>query len=322
MSLAGYRVVVTGASSGIGAATAIAFARQGARLVLGARGQAGLDDTARRCGEAGGTAAVHVVDCTDAGAVAALAAAAREQLGGIDLWFSCEGVGVLGRFDDVPIAVHERVVAVNLLGHINDAHAVLPIFMAQEHGIWVNMISAGGFVATPHAAAYAAGKFGLRGFSEALRGELATRPRIHVCDVYPTFVDTPGVDHAGNRTGARLNLPPGALAPETVARAVVRLAKRPRNTTAVGAPAIAFKLGQFAAPNLLAAVTSGFLDRWADRAPGGEDSDGTLFEPAAGAAGTDGGRRDPDRGRKAALALGGAAALGVVGLGVWLRRRR
>ncbi len=320
-ALAGHRVVITGASSGIGAATAVVFAAAGARVVLGARGREGLDDVASRCAAAGGSAIVRPVDCTDAGAVAAFAAEARELLGGIDVWFSCEGVGVLGRYEDVPIADHARVVDVNLVAHMNDVHAVLPIFLAQDRGTWVNMISAGGFVATPYAAAYSASKFGLRGLSAALRGEVSKRPHIHICDVCPTFVDTPGVDHAGNYTGARLSLPPGSLAPETVAKAVVRLATRPRNLTAVGAPAVAFKLGEFAAPNLLAAIVSGFLDTWSARAPDGDDSDGVLFEPGA-PAGPDGGRRDPDRGRKATVAAGGIAVLGLAGIGIWLGRRR
>lgn len=320
-TLAGKRVVITGASSGIGAATAVAFAEAGARVVLGARGREGLDDVASRCVAAGGSATVRPVDCTDPSAVAAFAAEAHDLLGGIDLWFSCEGVGVLGRYEDVPIADHARVVDVNLVAHMNDAHAVLPIFLAQNRGTWVNMISAGGFVATPYAAAYSASKFGLRGLSSALRGEMSKRSHIHICDVCPTFVDTPGIDHAGNYTGARLSLPPGSLAPETVAKAVVRLATRPRNLTAVGAPAIAFKLGEFAAPNLLAAIMSGFLDTWSTRAPDGDDSDGALFEPGV-PAGPDGGRRDPHRGRKVAVAAGGVAVLGLAGIGIWLGRRR
>ncbi|MGI4799090.1 MAG: SDR family oxidoreductase [Janthinobacterium lividum] len=320
-TIAGQRVVITGASSGIGAATAIAFAEAGARVFLGARGREGLDEVASRCVAAGGSATVRPVDCTDASAVAAFAAEACDLLGGIDLWFSCEGVGVLGRFEDVPIADHARVVDVNLVAHMNDVHAVLPIFLAQDRGTWVNMISSGGFVATPYAAAYSASKFGLRGLSSALRGEVSKRPHIHICDVCPIFVDTPGVDHAGNYTGTRLSLPPGSLAPETVAKAVVRLAKRPRNLTAVGAPAIAFKLGEFAAPNLLAAIMSGFLDTWSARAPDGDDSDGALFEPGV-PAGADGGRRDPHRGRKAAVAVGGVAVLGLAGIGIWVGRRR
>ena len=322
MSRAVTRVVITGASSGIGAATAIAFAETGARLVLGARGDAGLEDIAQRCRAVGGTATIQVLDVTDAGAVAAFAAAARETMGDIDLWFSCVGVGVLGKYADVPIADHRRVIEANLIGHMNDAHAVLPIFLAQDRGTWVNMISVGGFVATPYAAAYAASKFGLRGFSEALRGELSKKPHIHVCDVYPTFVDTPGIDHAGNYTGARLALPPGALAPATVARAVVRLARRPRNTTVVGAPAIALKLGQLAAPNLAAAVMNGFLDVWTRRADPGADSDGTLFQPSSTPSGPDGGRRRPDQRRNAAIAAGTTAIAGLAGVGVWLARRR
>jgi len=314
------RVVITGASSGIGAATALAFARRGAHLVLAARGAAGLEDIAARCRAEGGEAQVQTVDVTDAGAVAQLASAARDLLGGIDLWFSNVGVGVVGRYQDVPIEDHAQVVAANLIGHMNDAHAVLPIFLAQDHGTFVNMISVGCFVATPYAAAYAASKFGLRGFSEALRGELSKHPRIHVCDVYPTFVDTPGIDHAANYTGARLSLPPGALAPETVAKAVVRLADHPRNTTVVGAPAIAMKLGQFFVPNLSAAMMNGFMDRWSDKAEAGPDSSGALFDPPASVSGIEGGRRHPDRPRKAA-AVGVAATAGLAVLGV-LRWRR
>ena len=322
MSTPALRIVITGASSGIGAATAIAFAAQGARLVIGARGQAGLDDIAARCRAAGGTAEARIVDATDAEAVARFAADARDTLGGIDLWFSCIGVGVVGKYQDVPIADHARVIEANLVSHMNEAHAVLPIFLAQDRGTWVNMISVGGFVATPYAAAYSASKFGLRGFSQALRGELSKHPRIHVCDVYPTFVDTPGIDHAGNFSGAKLSLPPGALAPETVAKAVLRLARRPRNTTVVGAPAIALKLGQFAAPNLSAAVMNGFMDVWSSKADKGEDTSGTLFESPTSPSGPDGRRRRPDQRRKAAVVAGAVTAVSVLGVGAWLWRRR
>jgi short-subunit dehydrogenase len=236
------RVVITGASSGIGAATAIAFARQGAHLLLGARGEPGLDDVARRCREAGGWVDTVPVDVTDAAAVARFARHARQLLGEIDLWFSNVGIGVVGKYQDVPIADHHRVIEANLIGHMNDAYAVLPIFRDQGHGIWVNMISVGGFIASPYAAAYTASKFALRGFSQALRGELHDYPHIHVCDVYPTFVDTPAIHHAANYTGARLKMPPGAMAPERVADAVVALARKPRATTVVGAPASALEL--------------------------------------------------------------------------------
>lgn len=321
MKLPNNRIVIMGASSGIGAATAVAFAREGAQLLLGARGKEGLDDVVRRCRQAGGTAEALVVDATDAEAVAEFARKARAILGRIDLWFSNVGAGVVGKYAEVPISDHRRVIETNLITHMNDAHAVMPIFLEQDHGIWVNMISSGGFVATPYAAAYAASKYGLRGFSEALRAELGKRPDIHVCDVYPTFVDTPGFAHGANYTGAKLKYPPGVLAPETVAEKVVALARDPRPTTAVGAPATLFRLSNFAAPNLIASGMNFFLDRWARKAERVPDTQGTLYEPPRGASGIHSGQRgrtEPQQNK--ALVLGAVAV--AAALGVQLLRRR
>lgn len=321
--LSGKRVVITGASSGIGAATAIAFAREGARMVLAARGRAGLEDIAARCRTAGGTVEIRELDVTDADAVAAFALEARDVLGGIDVWFSCVGVGVVGKYHDAPLADHRHVIEANLLSHMQEAYAVLPIFLQQDRGTWINMISIGGFVATPYAAAYAASKFGLRGFSHALRGELSKHPRIHVCDVYPAFVDTPAIGHAANYTGVRLSLPPGALSPEKVADAVVRLARRPRNSTFLGTPGIALKLLELTSPNLSAAIMNGFLDYWSRKAEPAENTDGTLFEPPAAPSGPSAGMSRPLLGKKTMAVAGSvAAASAALGALVLSRRRR
>jgi short-subunit dehydrogenase len=319
MKRTGIRVVITGASSGIGAATAIAFARQGARLVLGARGREGLEDIAGRCREAGGSAEVRLVDVTDAAAVAAFALDARDVLGEIDLWFSNVGIGVVGKYLDVPLADHRRVVEANLIGHMNDAHAVLPIFRNQGHGIWVNMISLGGYITSPFAAAYAASKFGLRGFSAALRGEMHGYPHIHICDVYPTFVDTPGFAHAANYTGARLSYPPGVVAPEKVANAVVELARRPRATTVVGMPSLLLKLGEAATP-LTAALMNRFLESWSKRAEPAPVTTGSLYAPPGGASGIHSGQRRPGRQPNTALVVGAAVAAAAIGVQLWRKR--
>ncbi|MEM8511986.1 short-subunit dehydrogenase [Massilia sp. MP_M2] len=326
------RVVIMGGSSGIGAATAIAFARQGAHLVLGARGKDGLDDIARRCRQAGGHADVLVVDAIDADAVAAFAQEARALLGQIDLWFSNVGSGVVGKFADVPIAHHRQVIETNLVSHMNDAHAVIPIFLEQNYGIWVNMISSGGFVAMPYASAYGASKFGLRGFSEALRAELGKQRDIHVCDIYPTFVDTPGFHHVANYTGAKLAYPPGVLAPEKVADAVVALVRKPRAVTVLGAPDVTKKLTQLA-PDLIASGMNRFMETWARRADPTDNTVGALYEPQHGASGVHSGmvnrpapalaraRRDVQArapSNDSALAVGAvliAAAIGVSLLG-------
>ena len=310
----GKRVVITGASSGIGAATAKAFAKRGARLVLAARNGEALDAVAARCRDLGAEVLNVPTDVTDAAAVAALAERARDRMGAIDVWFSNVGVGAVGKFHEVPIEAHRRVIDANLIGHLNDAHAVLPIFIEQKRGIFINMISVGGFVPAPWAVAYTAAKFGLRGMSQALRGELAAYSNIHVCDVYPTFVDTPAIRHAGNYTGGQTSVPPGVLDPRTVARAVVKLADHPRNTTAVGAPAALMSLAQLVGPNLSAAAMNAFMGSYFSRAESADATSGNLFAPPADDGLVDGGFRRP-RQRRVFGMVAAMAGLAILGFG-------
>jgi short-subunit dehydrogenase len=289
--------------------------------VLAARNAEALEQVAARCRTVGGDALIVVTDVIDADAVAALASKARAHLGGIDLWFSNVGVGAVGKFHEVPIKAHRQVIEANLIGHLNDAHAVLPIFLAQGRGTFVNMISIGGYLPAPWAVAYTASKFGLRGMSEALRGEVSAYPDIHICDVYPTFVDTPAISHAGNYTGGRTSVPPGVLNPRTVADAVVRLADHPRNTTGVGAPAAFMKLAQFIAPNVGAAAMNRCMASYFSKAEPVPDTAGNLYEPPEDDGAVDGGFRRPDQRRKVGIAAGAIALAGVVAAATLLARR-
>ncbi|WP_034857753.1 SDR family oxidoreductase [Sinorhizobium sojae] len=301
-------VVITGASSGVGQATAEEFARRGSNLVLAARDAAALQSVAKACRALGAEVLVAPTDVTDAEAVKELARKAM-SFGRIDIWFSNVGVGAVGRFEDTPIEAHERVVRTNLIGHFNDAHAVIPIFLKQGHGTFINMISIGGFASTPFATAYSASKFGLRGFSEALRAELADQPDIHVCDVYPTFLDTPGVAHGANYTGRRLTVPPLVYDARRVARAVVRLAQRPRPSVTVGIIADLTRLAHFLAPNTTSRLIARLTAIYLRTAPRAEKSNGNLFRPPAQPGGVDGGWRSKRRVPVAAIAVAAVAGL-------------
>ncbi|MFA4226368.1 SDR family oxidoreductase [Xanthomonas perforans] len=318
-------VVISGASSGIGQATAEAFAEQGARLVLAARGEEALNAVAERCRARGAEVLVAPTDVKQAEQVKALATSAQSFLGRIDLWFGNVGVGTVGKFHEVPMEASAAVIHANLLGRMHDAHAAIPIFVEQGHGIFVNMISSGGFASTPFAAAYGASKFGQRGFSEALRAELSDYPHIHVCDVYPYFVDTPGLTHGANYVGRRISGPPLMLDTRTVAAAVVRLLDRPRNTVVLGTAVHAMRLGHALAPQTLARAMYRIFKQYLAQAPQVARSSGNVFAAPGIAGGIDGGyrRRPALRARSARdKMLIGAAAAAVTGLAVLALRRK
>jgi len=320
-NLDGATVVITGASSGIGQATAEAFARNQARLVLAARDGAALEQVAARCRALGANAIAVPTDVTDAEAVQRLAARAVEFGGRVDVWVSNVGVGAVGRFHETPMAAHEQVIRANLIGHMNDAHAAVPVFLRQGHGVFINTISLGGFAAAPFAVAYSASKFGLKGFSEALRAELASEPEIHVCDVYPAFIDTPGLVHGANYTGRALSAPPPVYDARRVAEAIVGLARHPRDSVVVGSVVHLVRLGHALAPSWMARAMARFMEAYFRRAPAAPVTDGNLFAPPAVAGGIDGGLRAP-RQRAAGRFLAGAALVVGVAAAVALLDRR
>jgi short-subunit dehydrogenase len=171
------------------------------------------------------------------------------------------------------------VIATNLLGHMHGAHAVLPFFKRQSTGILINTISMGGWAPMPYGVSYSASKFGLRGYSEALRAELGAFPGIHVCDVFPAFIDTPGFKHAANYVGRELKPMPPVYAPERVARAMVQLASRPRAAVTVGSTATIARILHWLNGRLSNELTARFLRGYFTQARPAPVGDGSVFEP-------------------------------------------
>jgi short-subunit dehydrogenase len=287
--MVGTRVVITGASSGIGRATALAFAREGAIVVLGARRGDILTGLAEECETLGGRALAVPTDVTDAKAVQQLARQAEDAFGGIDVWINNAGTGVFGAYQDADIALHRRTIEVNLLGTMHGAFAVLPIFLRQKRGILINNISLGGWAPTPFAAAYTASKFGLRGFTASLRQELRAHPNIHVCGVFPAMVDTPGFVHGANMSGRTLDPGPLLYQSDDVAETFVRLVRRPRDEVAVGWPARAGQVAYAIAPQVTENVVGAAFQFLLARARPAKSSEGSMIEAGPQGRSVDGG---------------------------------
>ncbi|MGQ4880172.1 SDR family oxidoreductase [Billgrantia sp. LNSP4103-1] len=312
-------VVLTGASSGIGRASAYEFARCGAALFLAARDRHALHEVAETCHRLGGVARIVVADVSRPDDMKRLAQGVIETAGGIDVWVNNAGIGALGPFEEVPLDSHEQVVQTDLLGGLRGAHAVIPHFKRQEHGILINNISLGGWAPQPYAASYSAAKFGLRAFAESLRGELRRWPDIHVCNVYPAVMDTPGFRDGGNYTGRSIKPVPPVYDPRRTARAIVGLARRPRHSVYVGLPAVLSLLAQFIPGYSL--INAGLVDFSLRRANTLPRSSGNLFAPPAGERRIDGDYRST-RMRHGGLAAVSAVAAVAIGSWMLLKRRR
>ncbi|WP_207457276.1 SDR family oxidoreductase [Azospirillum sp. SYSU D00513] len=307
-SLQGASVVITGASSGIGRGTAIAFARRGARVALAARRVELLQEVAEECRALGAAALVVPTDVTQPDALRHLAARVEEAFGGIDVWVSNAGTGALGRFDETPVEAHRRVIETNLFGPLYGAHAVLPVFRRQGRGVLINTVSVGAFTPAPFAAAYAAAKFGLEGLIESLRAELADTPAIQVCGVYPSFTDTPGMRHAANYTGHELEPEsPFYDDPMDVAETIVEVALKPRRHAMVGLLTPLARLGNAVAPRLVEKVAGLGMKRHFERTPPAPRTDGNLFEPVEAGRGVEGGFRTPPPSWMSPVVMAGVA---------------
>jgi short-subunit dehydrogenase len=227
-------VVVTGASSGIGRATAFAFARRGVVVVVTARRVEPLAELARECESLGGRALAVPADVTDGAAVEGVARRAVEAFGRVDVWVNNAAVTIFGRLEEAPPDAHRRLVETNLLGCVHGARAALPIFREQGAGILINVSSIVGTMGQPFTSTYTATKWAIRGLSESLRMELADAPGIRVCTVLPGSIDTPLFQHGANYTGRAVKPLSPIVAPERVAAAIVSLARRPRREVVVG----------------------------------------------------------------------------------------
>jgi NADP-dependent 3-hydroxy acid dehydrogenase YdfG len=219
--ISGKVITITGASSGIGEATALHLAGHGARLVLGARRADRLEGVAERIKEAGGEALAVEADVRSRSDLARLVATARDGYGRLDVLVSNAGSMAVAPFDDLRVDDWELMVDVNIKGVLNGIAAALPVFRAQGSGHFVHTASTAAYKVVPEQAVYAATKTAVKVLTEGLRQEAG--PSLRVTLVSPGFTNTEGVGQGGSpETAAALIAQRDAIAmsPDAIARAV------------------------------------------------------------------------------------------------------
>src|SRR4051812_11482154 len=228
-------VLITGASSGIGRATALELAGRGAALVLTARGRESLEETAAEVRAAGAAEAmVCPTDVNDADAVEAVVTAAVQRLGRLDVVVHSAQVMAYGRIEDLPREVYETVVDTGVHGTANIARAVLPVFRRQGAGHLVVVNSLLGSIAAPLMGSYVAAKWGQLGLVRVLQHETRDVPGISISAVQPGGVNPPIYVQAGSWAGSTGRPPPPVYSPQRVMRAVVSTIDRPRRIVQSG----------------------------------------------------------------------------------------
>jgi short-subunit dehydrogenase len=286
-------VVITGASSGFGKGTAMALAPRGAHLILAARREEALNTIARECQSAGANAVPICTDVAERAHVEQLAQSAVKEFGRIDVWINDAGVGALGRFNDVPLDDHLKVIETDLLGVIFGSYFALAQFRTQGSGTLINVSSVFGKIPAPYYASYTAAKYGVVGLSASLREELRQEgiEQIHVCTVLPMATDTPFFDHASNYTGHEPAPVPPLYDPQSVIDAIVGLVEKPQAEVVVGG------LGKMmvAAHSLAPRAVERFLgskthqEQFQKAAPA-HDSAGSVRKPSPAGTGVSAGR--------------------------------
>ncbi|MGW6504180.1 SDR family oxidoreductase [Nonomuraea angiospora] len=230
-AITGKVVAITGASSGIGEATARLLAERGAAVVLGARRTERLDEIARQIRDHGGRAATRAVDVTAREDLERLVGLAVTEFGRLDVLVGNAGISKIGPVADLDVAGWSAMIDVNLRGVLHGIAAALPVFREQGHGHLVTTVSTAGLKITPTMAVYAATKNAVRTLLEGLRQE-STDGVLRTTAISPGYVRTElagSIDNPEVREEIRRNMDRYAIAPQAVARAVAFAIEQPRD---------------------------------------------------------------------------------------------
>jgi NADP-dependent 3-hydroxy acid dehydrogenase YdfG len=228
MGAEGKIVVITGASSGIGKATAKLLAKHGSYVVLGARNQQALKDVADEIAEFGGKAACQVTDVRHREDLAGLVKFAEERGGRLDVMVNCAGIGPISRFDALDVEGWDAMIDVNLRGTLYGIAAALPVFARQGSGHLINIVSTAGLKMLPTMGVYAATKNAVRTATEILRQEAG--PHLRITEISPGMTATnigDGITDEPVKAMMQKQLEAIAIPPEAIARGILYSIEQP-----------------------------------------------------------------------------------------------
>lgn len=225
--------IITGASSGLGAASARALSEKGVRIVAAALDQQGLDAIVSELKGKGGEAVGRVSDVTNPEDMKALAQFAQDSFGSVDILINNAGLMLFSNWVDLATDDWEKMINVNIKGYLHGIAAVLPFMLKQKSGQILNMDSVAGHQVGPAAGIYSATKFFVQAMTESMRKELGVRHGIRVNTVSPGVINTGWADKvtdpAGRKAAQELNKI--AISPDDIGRAVVYALNQPENVT-------------------------------------------------------------------------------------------
>lgn len=225
--------IITGASSGIGAATALKLASRGSKIVMAARNEEKLQKLVSQIKDSGGEAAYYLTDVSERSSLEDLVKYTISKYGKVDSLVNNAGLMLFSDWKDIAVDDWDQMINTNIRGYLHAIAAVLPGMIAQGHGKILNMSSVAGLHVGGSSGVYSATKFFIRGITESLRKEVGVEHGIQISMISPGVIDTGWADKVNNSEGkkAAQELNKIAITPEQVADAVAYALDQPNNLT-------------------------------------------------------------------------------------------